>query len=147
MYSLKLYALFDFVIELSFHFFNSKISIFLVIIVKVNVNRYSTNFYTLFSIFLSLFFSYSLSISLPLSLSFLYFFVRLSLFLIIFLSRAQILHLVLYALTESAKVNVMGSPKNKMKRYFHLRDDIYEYISIHWDVICRRESTFSSFLS
>jgi hypothetical protein len=27
----------------------------------------------------------------------------------------------------------------KVKRYFHLRDDIYEYISIHWDVICRRE--------
>jgi len=52
---------------------------------------------------------------------------------------AQILHLVLYALTESAKVNVMGSPKMKVKRYFHLRDDIYEYISIHWDVICRRE--------
>jgi hypothetical protein len=52
---------------------------------------------------------------------------------------AQILHLVLYALTESAKVSVMGSPKMKVKRYFHLRDDIYEYISIHWDVICRRE--------
>jgi len=52
---------------------------------------------------------------------------------------AQILHLVLYALTESAKVNVVGSPKMKVKRYFHLRDDIYEYISIHWDVICRRE--------
>lgn len=52
---------------------------------------------------------------------------------------AQILHLVLYALTESAKVNTLGSPKMKVKRYFHLRDDIYEYIAIHWDVICRRE--------
>ncbi|EGC31714.1 hypothetical protein DICPUDRAFT_156383 [Dictyostelium purpureum] len=59
---------------------------------------------------------------------------------------AQILHVALFALTESSKVSQNKSPSNEElnnlpngKRYFHLRDDIYEFINVHWDIICKRE--------
>eukprot|EP01111_Echinosteliopsis_oligospora_P011416 TRINITY_DN3763_c0_g1_i1.p1 TRINITY_DN3763_c0_g1~~TRINITY_DN3763_c0_g1_i1.p1 ORF type:complete len:398 (+),score=104.85 TRINITY_DN3763_c0_g1_i1:67-1260(+) len=58
---------------------------------------------------------------------------------------AHILHLVLFVLTESSRLNCASKPlligKNvgKFQRYFHLRDDIYQFISAHWDVICRRD--------
>ncbi|GAM28592.1 hypothetical protein SAMD00019534_117680 [Acytostelium subglobosum LB1] len=58
---------------------------------------------------------------------------------------SQILHLVLYSLAESSRLslaqqgNRSRSDMPLRKKYFHLRDEIYEYIQIHWDIICKRE--------
>ncbi|EGC31725.1 hypothetical protein DICPUDRAFT_156391 [Dictyostelium purpureum] len=59
---------------------------------------------------------------------------------------AQILHVALFALTESSKISQAKLQSNgdktnfpNGKRYFHLRDDIYEFINVHWDIICKRE--------
>ncbi|GAM22611.1 hypothetical protein SAMD00019534_057860 [Acytostelium subglobosum LB1] len=55
---------------------------------------------------------------------------------------SQILHVVLYALAEAAKYSNTHRANSDLatgKRYFHLRDDIYDFINIHWDIICRRE--------
>ncbi len=49
--------------------------------------------------------------------------------------RPQVLHLVLFALSESSKLNQVNSERTYTKKYYHTKD-ICDCVSLHWNILC-----------